>query len=239
VQVLIPDIRCVESAEINACTNTKYIMDDFTNQRGTEIEKVQSGDYFSGADRYYDQISEHTVVKIYSGHCYSTAKKREMLVTILGSCVAACIRDPFMQVGGMNHFLLPDASDKGDSPARYGAYAMEKLINDLIKMGARKNSLEVKIFGGGNVIKSSAMIGDKNVDFIRNYLKEEGLIICQEDLGGTSPRRVHYYPDTGIVMMRRLNRDEDYVNVVKEEKTYQKTITLDADKGTEGNLELF
>lgn len=208
-------------------------------RRRTDTEAVQAGDYYSGSDRYYDQITEHTVVKVFSGHCYTTANQGEMLVTILGSCIAACIRDPIAQVGGMNHFLLPDAADKGDSPARYGAFAMEKLINDLIKLGAQKRRMEVKIFGGGNVIKSSAMIGDKNVNFIHNYLKEEGLNITQQDVGGTSPRRIHYYPDSGKVMMRRLNRADDFANVEKEEKDYQKKLTKEASTGSEGTVELF
>lgn len=214
-------------------------MDDIKNRRRTDTEKEQVGDYFSGKDRYYDQAAEVTVVKVFSGDCYSTDHPGEMLVTVLGSCIAACIRDPIAKVGGMNHFLLPDSNNVGDSPTRYGAYAMEKLINDLLKKGAAKSRLEVKVFGGGNVIKSSAMIGDKNVKFIRDYLKTEGLKIEQEDLGGTSPRRIHYYPDTGRVMMRKLNRKEDYEKVEQEEVGYKSAISIKADKGAEGNVELF
>lgn len=213
--------------------------EDFKHKRRTFNDKEQVGDYFAGRDRYYDQITEMTVVKVFSGDCYSTNKPGEMLVTILGSCISACIRDPIAKVGGMNHFLLPDSSNLGDSPTRYGAYAMEKLINDLLKKGAQKSRMEVKIFGGGNVIKSSAMIGDKNVKFIRDYLKLEGLRIDQQDLGGTSPRRIHYYPDSGKVMMRKLNRKEDYENVEKEETIYEKAITIKADKGAEGAVEMF
>jgi chemotaxis protein CheD len=202
----------------------------------------EKSDYFSGADRYYDKGTEHTVVKIFSGHCYSTNKSGEMLVTILGSCIAACIRDPIANVGGMNHFLLPDATNAGDSPTRYGAYAMEKLINDLLKLGAHKDRLEVKIFGGGNVIKSSAMIGDKNVEFIHNFLKDEGLKIAQQDVGGTLPRRIHYYPDTGKVMMRKIQREDDLISVQKEEKNYERKLEKEAKKDesdSEGSLELF
>ena len=214
-------------------------MSESKKERRTETEKEQVGDYFSGRDRYYDQVSEVTVVKVFSGDCYSTSKQGEMLVTVLGSCIAACRRDPIAKVGGMNHFLLPDSNNVGDSPTRYGAYAMEKLVNDLLKKGAQKERLEVKIFGGGNVIKSTAMIGDKNVNFIKSYLKTEGLKVEQEDLGGTSPRRIHYYPDSGKVMMRKLNRKEDFENVTKEESDYQSAITIKADKGAEGGVELF
>jgi chemotaxis protein CheD len=214
-------------------------MEDPNFIRRTDKEKLQIGDYFSGSDRYYDQISEMTVVKVFSGDCYSTTEPGEMLVTVLGSCIAACIRDPIAKVGGMNHFLLPNSSNVGDSPTRYGAYAMEKLINDLLKKGAQKSRLEVKVFGGGNVIQSSAKIGDKNVNFIRQYCKDEGLKIVQEDLGGLSPRRIHYYPETGKVMMRKLGRKEDFVNVEQEEIIYSKAITIKASKGAEGGVELF
>jgi chemotaxis protein CheD len=213
--------------------------DDFRTRRRTETEKHQSGDYFSGKDRYYDQMSEETVVKVFSGDCYSTDQPGEVLVTVLGSCIACCMRDPITKVGGMNHFLLPDGSNAHEAPNRYGAYSMEQLINDILKKGAVKSRLEVKVFGGGNVIKSSAMIGDKNVNFIRDYLKQEGLRIAQEDLGGTSPRRIHYYPETGRVMMRKLRRDDDLKQVEKEELKYRKKIITTADKGNEGEVELF
>jgi len=215
------------------------MVDDFKHNRRTQTEKHQVGDYFSGNDRYYDQMAEATVVKVFSGDCYSTDQAGEVLVTVLGSCVACCMRDPVAKVGGMNHFLLPDGSNAAEAPNRYGAYSMEKLINDLLKKGAMKSRLEIKVFGGGNVIKSSAMIGDKNVKFIREYLKQEGLRINQEDLGGTSPRRIHYYPDTGKVMMRKINRDDDLKKVEMAESKYRKQIIISADKGTEGGVELF
>lgn len=189
--------------------------------------------------RYYDHIRESHVTKVYSGDCYVSTEPDEMMVTILGSCISACIRDPLMKVGGMNHFLLPDGKDAASSPMRYGAYAMEKLINDILKKGGSKTRLEVKVFGGGNVIKSSAKIGDKNVDFIKSYLKGEGLQIVQSDLGGTSPRRIHYYPYTGKVMMRKLNKKEEIESVEREEVEYSKRIVSSIQKQEEGDVELF
>ena len=161
------------------------------------------------------------------------------MVTVLGSCIAACIRDPIAQVGGMNHFLLPDSVNAGDSPLRYGAYSMEKLINDIMKKGGMKNRLEVKIFGGGNVIESSAMIGDKNVKFIHEYLAQEGLRIAEQDVGGKSPRRIHYYPDSGKVMMRKIASKDDLENVKKEERSYSKKISTRSSHGDEGDVEVF
>ena len=184
------------------------------------------------------------VVKVFSGDCYVTDKKNQVMVTVLGSCISACIRDPFVKVGGMNHFLLPDGANAADAPLRYGAYSMEKLINDILKLGGKKERLEVKLFGGGNVIESSAKIGDKNVKFVRDYLLNEGLQINQEDLGGTYPRRIHYFPDTGKVMMKKICGDREVEEVKKEEKQYSEkirsTVTHENDGDDSGtSVELF
>ena len=182
---------------------------------------------------------DHTVVKLFSGDCYVTDKPNYMLVTILGSCVSACIRDPIAGVGGMNHFLLPDGGDvdfeHASQATRYGAYAMEQLINGIISKGGQKSRLEVKLFGGGNVIKSNTLIGDRNVQFVKQFLRREGLLVSSADLGGTYPRRIHYYPDTGKVMMRNLRRKEDY-DVVKEEQQFAASLTK---KPFEGEVDLF
>lgn len=208
-------------------------------RRATDTEKIQAGDYYDGNKRYYDQMAEVTVIKVFSGEWQTSDKPNEMMVTILGSCVSACIRDPVIGVGGMNHFLLPSTSLEDGLNARYGSFAMEELINAILKLGGRKDRLEVKVFGGGNVIKSSALIGDKNVMFVRKYLADEGIKIASEDLGGTQPRRLHYYPHSGKVMMRRLNRKEDFENVAKEEVGYQKNLVKTGDKGIGGDVELF
>ena len=213
-----------------------------TPQRRTDKEKAQAGDYYGGPDRYYDQVSEITVVKLYSGDYYATATPGEMIMTILGSCVAACIRDPHVNIGGMNHFLLPGdthAENSLDPSTRYGAFAMEKLINEILKLGGRRERLEVKLFGGANVINNSTMIGAKNVEFVRRYVKEEGLRVAAEDLGGTQPRRLHYYPDTGKVMMRALRRKDD-LRIVEEESAYEQKLTHSGSTdGSTNTAELF
>lgn len=212
------------------------------SERRAEREGTVVGDYFDQkVRRYFDEVQEYTVVKVFSGECYIADKPGEMMVTILGSCVAACIRDPEMGIGGMNHFLLPGGDShaekmaKTDAANRYGSYAMEELINGLLSRGAKRNRLEIKLFGGGNVIDSSAMIGDKNVRFVRQFLRNEGLPIATENLGGDLPRRIHYYPDTGKVMMRTLQRKSD-MRIVAEEKKYAEKITK---KEVEGDIELF
>jgi len=195
-------------------------------------------DYFHGKKRIHDSGENVDVIKIFAGDWYVSTQKGEMLATILGSCVSACIRDPILGFGGMNHFMLPgdDMMDnKISNSARYGVAAMENLINGIMKVGGQKHRLEVKVFGGGNVINNSARIGSKNAKFIREFLHTEGLRIVSEDLEGEHPRRVHYYPDTGKVMMRLLKRKEDMV-VVEEEAQYTKRIE---NKPIEGDIELF
>lgn len=192
--------------------------------------------YFGGNKRFFDAREQVDVVKIFSGDWYVT-RKNEMLATILGSCIAACIRDPVVKVGGMNHFLLPgnEQNTAVSDAARYGVFAMESLINGILTAGGRKERLEVKIFGGGNVINNSARIGSKNADFIRRFLRKEGYPIVSEDLEGDLPRRVHYFPMTGRVMVRKLRRREDMA-VVQEEVRYTHEIEA---KPVEGAIELF
>lgn len=200
-------------------------------------QPLSTRDYFHGSKRVLDPQSGLHIVKIFAGDWY-VSKGHEMLATILGSCVSACIRDPIARVGGMNHFLLPGdenmVTEQSDA-ARYGVFAMESLINGILKEGGRKDRMEVKVFGGGNVIKSSAKIGSKNASFIRTFLSREGLRIVAEDLEGEAPRRIHYFPDTGKVMMRKLQRQEDMV-VIEEEARYTREINT---KPVEGDIDLF
>ncbi|MFN7902588.1 MAG: chemoreceptor glutamine deamidase CheD [Holosporales bacterium] len=186
-------------------------------------------------------VTDSKVIKIISGEWHVCTQPGEMLVTILGSCIAACIRDPFCGVGGMNHFLLPgeEGSDnKISESTRYGVFAMETLINSILNAGGRKDRLEVKVFGGGNVLRNSTRIGSKNAAFIRQFLKKEGYTIACEDMEGDTPRKVHYYPHTGKVMLRRLPSAND-VEVAKElqdEERYRRTLLH---KPVVGNIDLF
>ena len=201
-------------------------------------QEMPVSEYFLGNKRFHDDKENIDVVKIFAGDWYVSTQGNEMIATILGSCVSACIRDPVVRIGGMNHFLLPgddNSSSNVSESARYGGFAMESLINGILKSGGQKHRLEVKVFGGGNVINNSARIGSKNAHFIREFLRNEGLRIASEDLEGDHPRRVHYYPDTGKVMMRLLRRKEDMV-VMEEEAQYTKKITS---KPLDGDIELF
>ena len=201
-------------------------------------KEMAVSDYFHGNQRIHDDAENIDIIKIFSGDWYVSTKSNEMLATILGSCVSACIRDPIARVGGMNHFLLPgdeNADNAVSDSARYGVFAMECLINGILKAGGRKDRFEVKVFGGGNVINNSARIGSKNAKFIRDFLHTEGYQITSEDLEGDHPRRLHYFPATGKVMMRLLRRKEDMV-VVEEEARYTKEIIPHP---IESNIELF
>jgi chemotaxis protein CheD len=212
--------------------------------RRTDTERVQVGDLFDGVKRYYDQNLEMTVVKLLTGDCYFTGDAREMLVTILGSCISVCLRDPVAKVGGMNHILLPGDSNvklsKGDLgySTRFGAYAMEELINGMLKLGASKARMEAKIFGGGNVINNATLIGDKNVIFATQFLEQEKIPIKSKDVGGIDARRLHFFPDTGKAFIRKLKRKEDLV-ILDKEKEYQERIKAKFTIKSEPEVELF
>lgn len=189
--------------------------------------------------RFFDNASGHWMVKVFPGEFYVTRRADEVLVTVLGSCVAACIRDPASGIGGMNHFMLPhDSAGKwGDDQksARFGNFAMEQLINELIKAGCARERMEIKVFGGGNVTDTANAIGSENAEFVLNYLKAEGLRYAAADLGGTQPRRIHYYPATGRVVRRLLGSSEKYA-VTRDERDYGSRLTS---QNTYGDIELF
>lgn len=129
-----------------------------------------------------------------------------VITTTLGSCVAACLHDRTAGIGGMNHFMLPDSTSDGGASGRFGAFAMELLINEMLKRGARRSSLEAKIFGGGQVMKSLAgtSIGEKNVAFVQSFLAQERIPVLARDVLDLCPRKICLYPDTGKVLCKRL-----------------------------------
>ncbi len=159
--------------------------------------------------RYFDNKFGIEAAKILPGEYFATDKNM-VLVTVLGSCVAACIRDPRAGAGGMNHFMLPRSEQDPASPvsmsARYGTYAMEILINQLIKMGARRDTMEAKVFGGGNVLRGFTMnnIGESNASFVMEYLRNEGIRVTAEDMLGVHPRKIYYFPGTGKVLVKKI-----------------------------------
>ena len=177
---------------------------------------------------YYDRTFDTDAAKILPGEYYYTDKNM-LIVTVLGSCVSACIRDRVRGLGGMNHFMLPDGGDP-NSPVsasmRYGTYAMEVLINDLLKAGARRENLEAKVFGGGAVLRGfSAMnVGERNASFVLQFLKTERIPVLAEDLNDIYPRKVYFFPRSGKVLVKKLmqthndtlaRRELDYASRLK------------------------
>ena len=193
----------------------------------------------AGTSRYFDSRAGVTTVKVFPGEHYVTCDPVEMLVTVLGSCVAACVRDPNLGLGGMNHFMLPESEDGiwgGTSAAlRYGDHAMETLLNAILSAGCRREDLEIKVFGGANVSRGSVPIGFENAAFVEKYLKNEGLRIEASDLGGNSPRRIHYFPSTGKVRRLLMQRAGDAA-VFREEQRLKIQLS---ETQMEGDTELF
>ena len=144
-------------------------------------------------------------IHVGQGDHHVTSDPNVMLTTILGSCVAMCLRDPQSGVGGMNHFLLPEGAGAGtDAGRRYGAYAMELLINDVMKAGARRDRLEAKLFGGGRMFDSLKDVGMANADFAERFLRDEGIPLVGGSLRGAGGRRLHYWPVTGRALQRAV-----------------------------------
>ncbi|MCC6071862.1 chemoreceptor glutamine deamidase CheD [Massilia sp. GCM10020059] len=178
---------------------------------------------------YYDRTFDCDAAKILPGEYYYTGKDM-LIVTVLGSCVSACIRDRVSGLGGMNHFMLPDGGGDVNNPVsasmRYGTYAMEVLINDLLKAGARRENLEAKVFGGGAVLRgfTAINVGERNADFVMKFLKTEGIRVLAEDLNDIYPRKVYFFPRTGKVLVKKLmqthndtlaRRELDYASRLK------------------------
>jgi chemotaxis protein CheD len=189
-------------------------------------------------NRYFDPTFGAEAVKVLPGEYFVTTTDM-LLVTVLGSCVSACIRDKTKGIGGMNHFMLADSGEAGpnSSSARYGTYAMEILINHLIKLGARRDSLEAKIFGGGRVMAalSSSNVGERNCSFVLDFLRTEGIPVSARDLLDVYPRKVYFFPNTGRVLVKKLTRMHNDT-LVKREREYAARLT---ETPIGGEIELF
>lgn len=205
-------------------------------------------DYFSdmntqgmAPNRYYDRHFDCDAIKILPGEYYATTEKT-LILTVLGSCVAVCLRDPKLQIGGMNHFLLPSDTSAGENPvsasARYGTYAMEILITQIIKLGGNKNRLEAKVFGGGAVLQgmTTNTVGKRNAEFIVDFLKTEQIPILANDLLDIYPRKVYFFPETGEVKVRKLKSLHN-TTILDRESEYRMKLKQNAN--VTGDVELF
>lgn len=196
---------------------------------------------FEHMRRFWDPTHGCMTVKVLPGEFYVSAQE-EMISTVLGSCISACVRDSQLQIGGMNHFMLPEPLGERDSwssavgrAARYGSDAMEQLINAILKAGGRRENLVVKVFGGGRVLAQMTDVGKRNIAFIRRYLATESLPLAAEDLGDIYPRQVQFFPASGRVRVRQLRAVRD-VAVANREEHYLKRLANDPIKG---EVELF
>ncbi len=198
---------------------------------------------FEHVRRSWNNQFESYAARILPGEFYVT-KNAEGVATTLGSCISACIRDKTTGIGGMNHFMLP-ASDLSDlaalkaanlsDAARYGNYAMEYLINEIMRNGGRRQNLEVKIFGGGRILSGMTDVGLANITFVRDYLATEGLSVVAEDVGDIYPRMVIFFPATGIARVKRL-RSLHNNTIVDQERQYIDSIKK---QPVSGDVELF
>jgi chemotaxis protein CheD len=194
------------------------------------ITKARRGSFF-------DPSLNKQVTKILPGDYFVTGEDM-VLSTVLGSCVAACLWDPVFNVGGMNHFMLPDGQAEGDAPsARYGLFAMETLINDLVKLGAGRSNLRAKVFGGGRVLKqvTSINVGGRNAEFVMRFLKLENIPVLGHDLEGVWARKVNFFPLTARVLVKRLDPSGDET-LIRSETEYSRTLKK---KPVAGDIELF
>jgi chemotaxis protein CheD len=198
---------------------------------------------FEAINRYWDEKHDIFAAKILPGEFYVSVSG-ELIITVLGSCVFACIRDRKTGIGGMNHFMLPtdikrNPNSWNDTPVnmqtRYGNIAMERLINVILASGGKRSNLEIKLFGGGKVLQIDTDIGGKNIDFVKQYLITEGLKIAAEDVGGIYPRKVLYFPKTGRVRVKKLISLHNET-LKKREQSYIKTLGTSP---IEGKIDLF
>lgn len=191
------------------------------------------------ASHAYDWRRDAQTVRVLPGEAYVTSRADETIVTVLGSCVSACIRNPATGFGGLNHFMLPESESgiwNGASAAlRYGNHAMEVLINEVLKSGCRRQDLEIKLFGGADLTDGPTLIGSSNVSFVLDYLRVEDLVITSADLGGSYGRRIHYHPSTGVVH-RLLLGTAVHPSFLDEEHSFKDRL---ARTKVEGEVDLF
>jgi chemotaxis protein CheD len=196
-------------------------------------------DQFPHVRRMRDNRFPHEIASILPGEFF-VSRDPMVVYTVLGSCISACIRDPIVGVGGMNHFMLPEpmetAHDSWGESTRYGSYAMESLINEILKLGGLKSRLEIKLFGAGKIYEGNIDVGANNAKWVIAYLKSEGLATVKSDLGDVFPRKVYYFTDSGRVLVKRIERvknqtiferENEYATQIKQrEKQPVENVTL-------------
>ena len=179
---------------------------------------------FGHIRRIQDTRFPYEVAVILPGE-YFVSQEPKVVHTVLGSCISVCLRDPVAGIGGMNHFMLAAPTRKGEQDGwaesgRYGSFAMELLINDLLKLGGKKARLEAKVFGGGKIFDGTMDIGAKNAAWALDYLEREGVPLMKANVGDVCPRKVYFFTDSGKVLMKKLDRVVAN-SIAEEEERYQ------------------
>lgn len=203
------------------------------NTRGTGFPDIEN----DSPGLYYDSHFAMHAAKIAPGELYAS-KRNVMIVTVLGSCVSVCLMDSTARIGGMNHFMLPDRAGSQSllsEPARYGAHAMEMLINNLLSMGANRSRLIAKVFGAGRVLPGMSDVGARNAQFALEYLERERIAVAARDVGGYHARKVYFFVETGRVLVKEI-RELHNNTLIDRERAY----AVEIDKKTvRSRVELF
>jgi chemotaxis protein CheD len=185
---------------------------------------------------FADHHFQYDAVKVLPGEYFVSAEEL-VIMTVLGSCIAACLWDSRARVGGMNHFMLPDG-DGGEGSGRYGSYAMELLINEMLKLGARRETMQAKVFGGGQVMAgfTTMNVGERNTKFVLEYLSTERIPIVSQDVLDIHPRKVCFFPETGKALVKRLAHSHPETLAVEERRGNAATV---AKSTAGGSVDLF
>ena len=207
--------------------------------RASRLEALRSAPRKPGEASFffYDAFFKSDAVKVLPGE-YFVHNEDITIMTTLGSCIAACLWDRNARVGGMNHFMLPDGNGLAGSGGRYGSYAMEVLINELLKRGATRGTLEAKVFGGGAVISSMTTlnVGERNTEFVMEYLKTERIPVVSKDVMDVYPRKVCFLPASGKAMVKRLAPTNAEAVAAQDRAAAQKAVPASS---SGGSIDLF
>ncbi len=195
-------------------------------------------------DSSADRALRKSAQRIHIGGVFAS-RDAAVIYTLLGSCIAVCLRDPVAQIGGMNHFMLPASAEGEAGSARYGVQAMELLINACMKQGADRNRLEAKVFGGGHVLRvreSADNVPRSNIKFALGFLQTECIPIVSRDLGGYAGREIYFFTATGKTLLKRMpstHGDKTLREVEDREREYRRAETNSAPLADDSAITLF
>jgi chemotaxis protein CheD len=208
------------------------------NGRVSRVEQLKAQPRKPGEASFFyaDHHFQYDAVKVLPGE-YFVSNEDLVIMTVLGSCIAACIWDGRARTGGMNHFMLPDG-DGADGSGRYGSYAMELLINEMLKLGARRETMQAKVFGGGQVMAgfTTMNVGERNTQFVIDYLATERIPIVSQDVLDIHPRKVCFFPVTGKALVKRLAHSHPETLAVEERRGNAASV---AKSNAGGSVDLF